>query len=140
MGQISRKKLSRKSKNTSFAREKTFANGNNFLFFLFSFFVKQKFTNTKKSTSEAWSLTTPLPPIPSPFRHVFHHLINKWQNLRVWIENKSFFCKYRWFEIKVCTFTAAIGGFIIIVDFDDQRKMKSLTVFTSLKMCLISLL
>ena len=37
MGRISRKKLLQKSKNTSFAREKTFANGNNFLFFLFSF-------------------------------------------------------------------------------------------------------
>ena len=76
MGRISQKKLSRKSKNTSFQREKTFANGNNFLFF--SFFVKQKFTNTKKSTSEAWSLTTPLPPISSPFRHLLlcHHFLD----------------------------------------------------------------
>ena len=70
MGRISRKKLSWQSKNTSLAREKTFANGNNFLSFLFSFFVKQKFTNTTKSTREAWSLTTPLPPILSLFRHL----------------------------------------------------------------------
>ena len=46
-------------------------------FLLFSFFVKQKFTNTKKSTNEAWSLTAPLPPIPSLFRHLLlrHHFL-----------------------------------------------------------------
>ena len=38
-------------------------------------------------------------------------MINEWQSLSVWIESKSFFCKYRWFEMEVHTFTAAVRGF-----------------------------